>query len=69
MLTKMVNGVPVVLSEAEEAATRAEWAENAAKPPIVPDVHITQSKLVEILKAVGLDAATVDSAVASVYGK
>lgn len=35
MLTKIVNGVTVVMDAAEEAATLAEWAAN---PPVAPDI-------------------------------
>ena len=35
MLKKSVNGVEVIMSDEEEAAIRAEWAANAAKP--IPD--------------------------------
>ena len=38
MLKKNVNGVDVICSPQEEAAIRAEWAENAAKPRPLPDV-------------------------------
>lgn len=31
MLKKMVNGIEVIMSDAEEAAVRAEWAANEAK--------------------------------------
>lgn len=37
MLTKLVNGVPVILSPDEEAAVLAEWQANSRLPP-APDV-------------------------------
>lgn len=45
MLTKMVNGVEVVLSAAEEAWIRAEWEANASKPPAIPSVTMRQARL------------------------
>lgn len=56
MLTKMVNGVSVVMSAEEESATRAEWESNmaaaaSATTPKLVDAIIKDPAQLAALKA------------------
>lgn len=63
-LHRMVDGVRVDLSPAEEAAVRAEWAANAAVPaPIEP---ITQRQLRLWLFRRGVTEEMVEAAIAQI---
>lgn len=52
MLTKKVNGNLVIISEEEEAAIRAEWARNEAKPT-EPPKETVEKKLDKLLSEFG----------------
>lgn len=62
-LTKLINGKRVPLSDAEEAAVRAEWEANAAAPAPVP-AAVTPAQARLALEAAGL-LATVEAMVDS----
>lgn len=63
MLTKMVNGLEVVMSDEEEAAIRAEWAANQAAPSAPAEPKLTDGALADLLVAKGiLSAADVAAA-------
>jgi len=48
-LTRVVNGVTVAMTPQETAAIEAEWAVNAARPPVVPrksEVQVLRAALI-----------------------
>ena len=53
MLTKIVNGIEVVLTPEEEAEIRAEWEANANKPPEVRKP--SAEKQLDMIRELGID--------------